>query len=96
VLVDAAVAFQSFIGIGGALTDASAETFAKLPEAQRKELLTAYYDPIRGIGTTWQGPASRAAIFPAGAILYQRERQPAEDFSVAHDEQYRIPSSSRR
>ena len=31
VFVDPRRTFQSFIGIGGALTDAAAETFAKLP-----------------------------------------------------------------
>ena len=42
--------FQTLTGIGGALTDASAEVFAKLPETSQKELLTAYYDTKTGIG----------------------------------------------
>jgi glucosylceramidase len=33
VFVDPTKTFQTFLGIGGALTDASAETFAKLPKA---------------------------------------------------------------
>lgn len=36
IFVDPANSFQSFLGIGGALTDASAETFAKLPASQQK------------------------------------------------------------
>src|SRR5258706_11860022 len=52
VLVDPQSTFQTFIGIGGALTDASAETFAKVPKAQQDELLRAYYDPRSGIGYT--------------------------------------------
>ena len=39
VFVDPAKTFQTFLGIGGALTDASAETFAKLPPAKQQEFL---------------------------------------------------------
>src|SRR3954470_16147132 len=52
VFVDPAKTFQTILGIGGALTDASAETFAKLPEAKRQEVLNAYFDPASGIGYT--------------------------------------------
>src|SRR3981081_3065832 len=43
VFVDPRKTFQALIGIGGALTDASAETFAKLPAAQQEDLIAAYY-----------------------------------------------------
>lgn len=49
-MVDRRVSFQTMVGIGGALTDAAAETFAKLPPERRRELLTAYFDPEKGIG----------------------------------------------
>src|SRR5216117_1851312 len=52
VFVDPRKTFQPLIGIGGALTDAAAETFAKLPAAQQEELITAYYSADRGIGYT--------------------------------------------
>src|SRR5437879_12964155 len=52
VFVDPRKTFQPFIGIGGALTDAAAETFAKLPAARQDELLQAYYSADRGIGYT--------------------------------------------
>ena len=42
VFVDPRKTFQLMIGIGGALTDAAAETFAKLPAARQEELLQAY------------------------------------------------------
>ena len=44
IFVDPSKTFQSVLGIGGALTDASAETFYKLPKDKQQELLTAYYD----------------------------------------------------
>src|SRR5690349_17315178 len=37
VFIDPAQTFQTFIGIGGAITDASAETFAKLSKAKQQE-----------------------------------------------------------
>ena len=44
--------FQTFLGIGGALTDASAEVFAALPEEKQQEMLDAYYSLDKGIGYT--------------------------------------------
>src|SRR6266566_3901547 len=52
VFVDPRKTFQAMIGIGGALTDAAAETFAKLPAARQDEVITAYYSSNRGIGYT--------------------------------------------
>jgi len=61
VFVDPSKTFQTMEGIGGALTDASAEVFAKLSEAKQKELLNAYYSPSEGIGYTF-APISQVAI----------------------------------
>jgi glucosylceramidase len=52
IFVDPSHTFQTFIGIGGALTDAAAETFAKLPADKQTALMQAYYDTIEGIGYT--------------------------------------------
>src|SRR5476651_1052234 len=52
VFVDPAKSFQTMLGIGGALTDAAAETFYKLPKDKQKELLAAYFDKEKGIGYT--------------------------------------------
>ncbi|HMR84086.1 MAG TPA: hypothetical protein PKE30_13180, partial [Niabella sp.] len=52
VFVDPDKTFQTFVGIGAALTDASAETFYKLPEEVRQEFLTAHFDKEKGIGYT--------------------------------------------
>src|SRR3974377_2432512 len=50
VFIDSSKTFQTVLGIGGALTDASAETFYKRPEAAQQEILRAYFDPVNGIG----------------------------------------------
>ena len=92
VFVDAAKQFQSFLGIGGALTDASAETYAKLPEAKRRELIRAYYDPRDGIGYTLARTNIHSCDFSSGSYTYVAEGdKELKTFSVEHDQRYRIP-----
>ncbi|HEU4607288.1 MAG TPA: glycoside hydrolase family 30 protein, partial [Chitinophagaceae bacterium] len=84
--------FQTFMGIGGALTDASAETFAKLPANKQEELLTAYYDKNKGIGYTIARTNIHSCDFSSGSYTYVQEGDSSlQSFSVQHDEQFRIP-----
>ena len=50
IFVDPSKKFQTFVGIGGALTDASAETFAKMSKAKQQEIIEKYFDAKKGIG----------------------------------------------
>src|SRR5436190_2116346 len=52
VFVNPGKTFQTFLGIGGAITDASAEVFAKLPADKQQEFLNAYFNDKNGIGYT--------------------------------------------
>lgn len=90
--VDPQSAFQTVVGFGGALTDASAETFAKLPKAQQEELLRAYYNTQTGIGYTLARTNIQSCDFSSGSYSYVKDHDTAlTSFSIAHDEQYRIP-----
>lgn len=92
VLVDATSTFQPILGIGGALTDASAETFAKLPKDKQQELLKAYYGMGTGIGYTLARTNIQSCDFSSGSYSYVEENDAAlKTFSVAHDEQFKIP-----
>ena len=92
ILVDPGRTFQTMVGIGAALTDASAETFYKLPEAVQQEFLTAYYDTEKGIGYNFSRTNIASCDFSSGTYNYIAENDSLlETFSVAHDEQYRIP-----
>jgi glucosylceramidase len=92
VFVDESSAFQTIIGIGGALTDAAAETFARLPKEKQQELLTAYYDPGAGIGYTLGRTNIQSCDFSSGSYSYVEDNDKSlKTFSVAHDEQYKIP-----
>jgi len=92
VLVDATKTFQPVEGIGGALTDASAETFAKLSKDKQQELLTAYYSPEKGIGYTLARTNIQSCDFSSDSYSYVGDNDPQlKTFSVAHDEKFKIP-----
>ncbi len=92
VFVDPTHTFQSFIGIGGALTDASAEVFAKLPEASQKEFMTAYYDREKGIGYKFARTNIASCDFSSDTYAYVTDKDTSlNSFSVTHDEKFRIP-----
>lgn len=84
--------FQEITGIGAALTDASAETFAKLPAAAQQELLTAYFDPVKGIGYTLARTNINSCDFSSGSYTYVSDNDATlTSFNVQHDEAYKIP-----
>jgi len=92
VFVDPAHSYQTLLGIGGALTDASAETFAKLPKAQQQEFLQAYYSPTAGIGYTLARTHIGSCDFSSASYTYIKEGDKSlKSFSVKPDEKYRIP-----
>jgi glucosylceramidase len=84
--------FQTFLGIGGALTDASAETFAKLPESKKEEFLKAYYDKENGIGYSFARTNINSCDFSSDSYTYIAENDAMlKTFTVKHDMQFRIP-----
>ena len=96
VFVDPKKTFQPFIGIGGALTDAAAETFAKLPAARQDELIAAYYSADRGIGYTLARTNIHSCDFSSESYTYVTEGdKDLTSFSIAHDVRYRIPLIKR-
>jgi glucosylceramidase len=92
VLVDPHASFQTILGFGGALTDASAETFARLSPDKQQELLTAYYNPVRGIGYTLARTNIQSCDFSSDTYGYVTDNDVSlKSFHVDHDKQYRIP-----
>ncbi|MGB7450971.1 MAG: glycosyl hydrolase, partial [Lysobacterales bacterium] len=96
VFVNPARRFQTFLGIGGSLTDASAEVFAKLPQDKQAELLRAYYDPEDGIAYSLARTTIHSADFSSESYTYIEEGdKELSTFSIEHDRQYRIPLIKR-
>src|ERR1700730_1089243 len=92
VFVDPARTFQTILGIGGALNDASAETFAKLAPAKQREILNAYFDVRSGIGYNLARTNIHSCDFSSESYTYVNEGdKELPSFSVKHDKQFRIP-----
>lgn len=84
--------FQSLMGIGGAITDASAEVFAKLSKEKQQEFLIAYYDTQKGIGYSLLRTTIHSSDFSSGSYTYIEEGdKDLKTFSIDHDKQFRIP-----
>jgi glucosylceramidase len=92
VFVDPSHSFQTILGIGGAITDASAETFAKMPANVQKQLLTAYYDKTNGIGYTLARTNIHSCDFSSASYTYVTDGdKELKSFNIDHDRQFRIP-----
>jgi glucosylceramidase len=92
IFVDPLRTFQTLVGIGGALTDASAETFGKLSKEVQQELLTAYFDKEKGIGYTLGRTNIHSCDFSSGSYTYVADNdKELKSFDISHDLKYRIP-----
>ncbi len=92
IFVDPNHRFQKLLGIGGAITDASAEVFGKLSPAKQDELLHAYYDKDKGIGYTLARTTIHSSDFSSSSYTYIKEGDKAlATFSIDHDREFRIP-----
>jgi len=92
VFVDPSRTFQTYLGIGGALTDASAETFYKLPKDKQQEVLKAYFDKESGIGYTLARTNIHSCDFSSRSYTYVDSNDAAlTSFTIDHDRQYKIP-----
>ncbi|QQS50222.1 MAG: glycoside hydrolase family 30 protein [Bacteroidota bacterium] len=92
-IIDAQKQFQTIVGFGGALTDASAETFYKLSKDKQEEILKAYFDPIEGIGYTLCRTHINSCDFSSVSYAYSEVENDVDlkYFSIDRDKQYRIP-----
>ncbi len=87
--------FQTFIGIGGAITDASAEVFYKLSEENQQQLMDAYYG-ANGIDYTLLRTTIHSCYFASYSYTYIAEGdKELNTFSIEHDKKERIPMIKR-
>lgn len=91
ILVNPEKKFQSFLGIGGAITDASAEVFAKLPKNKQEELLNAYYGET-GINYNIIRTSIHSCDFSSESHTYVKDNDAElKSFSIVRDLRHRIP-----
>ncbi len=92
IFVDPSKTFQTLLGIGGALTDAAAETFYKLPKARQDEILKAYFDSHAGIGYSLGRTHIHSCDFSSESYTYVQDGDlDLKTFDISHDRKYRIP-----
>jgi glucosylceramidase len=96
VFVDPSKTFQTFLGIGGAITDASAEVFAKLPKEKQQEFLEAYFNKDKGIGYSLVRTTIHSSDFGSESYTYIQEGdKDLKTFTIDHDKKFRIPLIKR-
>ncbi|SER05955.1 glucosylceramidase [Hyunsoonleella jejuensis] len=95
VFVNSNKTFQKFLGIGGAITDASAEVFAKLSPDKQEELLDAYYSN-NGINYNIIRTSIHSCDFSSKSHTYIEEGDTElKTFSIEKDKVFRIPMIKR-
>jgi glucosylceramidase len=95
IFVNPKIHFQTMLGFGGAITDASSEVFAKLSPEVQEEFLKAYYD-VDGLDYSLARTTIHSADFGSGSYTYIEEGDTElNTFSIEHDRQFRIPLIKR-
>jgi len=88
--------YQTFWGIGGAITDASAEVFATLSKEKQDEFLQAYYDVDKGIGYTLARTPIHSCDFSSASFTYiSDDDKELKTFNIDHDREFRLPLIKR-
>jgi len=96
IIIDASKEFQTFLGIGAALTDASAETFYKLTEDNQSKFLEAYYSQEKGIGYSLGRTIIHSCDFSTASYTYIDEGDAElKTFNIEHDKKYRLPFTKK-
>lgn len=92
IFVDPTHQFEEFIGFGGAITDASAEVYAKLPKDKQKEVIKAYYDSKDGLGYRVVRTNMNSCDFSSKSYTYIKDNDvDLKTFDISVDKQYKIP-----
>ncbi|HPT13417.1 MAG TPA: glycoside hydrolase family 30 protein [Bacteroidales bacterium] len=93
IMLDPNHSFQEIVGIGGAFTDAAAETFYKLPKEKQTEILDAYFTTDKGIGYSLGRTHINSCDFSSESYAYAATEGDKElkSFTIDHDRKFRIP-----
>jgi len=96
ILVNTDRLHQTFVGIGAALTDASAETFYKLDKDQQDLFMEAYFSIDKGIGYSLARTIIHSCDFSTGSYTYIEEGDAElKTFNINHDKEFRLPFTKR-
>lgn len=86
------VEYQTFGGIGGAITDTSATVWDSMPADKKEELIRAYFDRENGIGYTFGRLSIGSCDFSTEDYTYVKEGDETLDsFDLSHDKKAIFP-----
>ena len=87
--------FQSLLGIGGAITDASAEVLSALSDDKQEELLNAYFGD-NGLSYSIIRTSIHSCDFSSGSFTYVSDAdKDLKTFDIEHDRKFRFPIIKR-
>jgi len=90
--VDKGKYYQTIMGFGGAITEASAVTLNKMSPDQRKKALRLYYDPDKGLNYTLGRISIHSCDFALGNYTYVKEKDATlKSFDISRDHKTIIP-----
>lgn len=92
-ILDPRRTYQTVVGFGGALTEASGYALTQVSPELRARALRAYFDPVEGIGYTLARTHINSCDFSLGnwACCETPGDVKLETFTLAHDRRYLIP-----
>ncbi|MCD2518382.1 glycosyl hydrolase [Massilia sp. G4R7] len=92
VFVDTRQRYQEVFGFGGAVTDATAEVYARLTPSAQQAFIKAYFDPREGLGYSVLRTTIHSSDFSSASYTYLKEGdRTLGSFSIGHDMRHRIP-----
>ncbi|MBT8316001.1 MAG: glycosyl hydrolase [Lutibacter sp.] len=96
ILINPTKKYQTLVGIGAALTDASAETFYKLSEKNQELFLQSYFTIDNGIGYSLARTIIHSCDFSTKSYTYIDEGDTElKTFSIDHDREFRLPFTKK-
>lgn len=96
ILINPSKQYQTFLGIGAALTDAAAETFYKLPQEKQEQIMEAYFDKEKGIAYSLARTIIHSCDFSSESYTYVKEGDnELTTFNIDHDRKFRIPFTKK-
>ena len=86
------IEYQTFGGIGGAITDTSAAVWSSMPEDKKQEFVQAYFDRENGIGYSFGRLSIASCDFSTEDYTYVEENdQTLDSFDISHDKKSVFP-----
>jgi glucosylceramidase len=84
--------YQSFIGFGGAFTEAAAYTLAQIPEEDRARVIESYFNPETGLGYSLGRTHIHSCDFALENYTYVEENDTElKTFSIEREKKYVLP-----